>query len=454
MDGLPLYCLKGCRDVLFTKKPILLFFAFALVITACSAPSSSDGGGDQANKSVQKAPVEAEEILKAEPGKYGGDRYDKQKVEEALKQFPDDLSADEAYDRLHGLLASDYRSLYKKLDNFDTSLRVTEARPDGPQTDEGETPDKQLNVAILLDASGSMAGQVSGGVKMDLAKEAIQDFASNLPEGANVSLRVYGHKGSNSQEDKKVSCKSNEVVYPLDTYQERGFEQALDQFKPTGWTPLAAAIESAQKDLQAGSDKNAQNIVYVVSDGIETCGGDPVAVAKKLNQSDIQAVVNIIGFDVDDDGQKALKKVADAGGGSYDTVQSKEDLERKLKQEYDRLRLEWHRWDGSNRLSVLSQRNDKLKQLWDLKSDFYDLVKKEKKHFIEARKFLDNHNKLKNDEVEDQIRERFEKREDTLQDYIEKKDDEIDETLEQNKNELQKKIKEEADKNEEKYDNS
>ena len=86
-----------------------------------------------------------------------------------------------------------------------------------------------------------------------------------------------------------------------------------------------------------------ENIVYVVSDGIETCGGDPVKAAKDLHESDIQAVVNIIGFDVDNEGQRALKKVAEAGGGKYATVNTGEDLREHLEEEYRSLREAWER---------------------------------------------------------------------------------------------------------------
>ena len=74
-------------------------------------------------------------------------------------------------------------------------------------------------------------------MKMNLAKAAVERFASSLPENAKVSLWVYGHKGSNSKKDKQVSCKSTEEVYPLGTYQEEKFSQSLDQFQATGWTP-------------------------------------------------------------------------------------------------------------------------------------------------------------------------------------------------------------------------
>ena len=101
-----------------------------------------------------------------------------------------------------------------------------------------EEVEKKVNVQILLDASGSMIGRVDGEIKMDLAKKAVQEFASSLPSHAEVSLRVYGHKGSNSKKDKKVSCASNEMVYPFKSYDQEDFQQALNKFKPTQVGPL------------------------------------------------------------------------------------------------------------------------------------------------------------------------------------------------------------------------
>src|SRR5690606_24237196 len=289
---------------------------------------------------VKQAATDVEGMLREGPGKYAGDKYDEEKVKAELDKLPDNMTADEAYNHLVALLAEDYKPILKKLDALDPSIKTNIKSPGGVNAPEGELP-KQVNVEILLDASGSMAGRVNGGVKMDLAKDAIRNFVSKLPEGVQVALRVYGHKGSNQQKDKELSCKSTEVVYPLGAYDKATFQKSLNKFRPTGWTPLAAAIEQAKNDLSENTGENVENIIYVVSDGIETCGGDPVKAAKELHESEIQAIVNIIGFDVDNEGQRALKKVAEAGGGKYTTVSSGEDLQRYLEKEYARLRVEW-----------------------------------------------------------------------------------------------------------------
>ncbi|PRX38476.1 Mg-chelatase subunit ChlD [Planifilum fimeticola] len=304
------------------KKTLSWILTLCLVFSSgCSLYSEKnavqpDVGEDKGE--VKQAATDVEGMLREGPGKYAGDKYDEEKVKAELEKLPDNMTADEAYNHLVSLLAEDYMSIVKELDELDPTIKTNVKTPGGVNNLEGDTP-KQVNVEILLDASGSMAGRVSGGVKMDLAKEAIRNFVSKLPESAQVALRVYGHKGSNQQKDKELSCKSTEVVYPLGAYDESSFQKSLNKFRPTGWTPLAAAIEQAKSDLSGKTGENVENIVYVVSDGIETCGGDPVKAAKELHESEIQAIVNIIGFDVDNAGQRALKKVAEAGGGKYTT---------------------------------------------------------------------------------------------------------------------------------------
>ncbi|TGU53257.1 hypothetical protein EN829_070265, partial [Mesorhizobium sp. M00.F.Ca.ET.186.01.1.1] len=104
--------------------------------------------------------------------------------------------------------------------------------------------------------------------------------------------------------DKQLSCSSSDLVYPLQSYEPKRLDQALALFEPTGWTSIAHSLTLAQQDLAAFSADKNTNVIYLVSDGIETCGGDPVAVAKELSQSQSMPLVNVIGFDVNAEGQK------------------------------------------------------------------------------------------------------------------------------------------------------
>ena len=256
------------------RQIAILCLTIGLILSGCSIGADKD--------KVPQAATDVEGMLQEGPGEFAGTKYDVKKVEEAIDNFPDEMENDEAYDRIIQLLAEDYKPLIKKVDSFDPTIEVETTSKPGDVEAPATAQVKKMNVAILLDASGSMGGQVPGGIKMDLAKKAIKKFSSSLPEGVNVSLIVYGHKGTGSSKDKELSCGSIETVYPLGSYDEGRFQQALDHFKPKGWTPLGAAIETAKRDLQQETGENVQNIIYVVSDGVETCGGDPVKAAKEL----------------------------------------------------------------------------------------------------------------------------------------------------------------------------
>ncbi|MBP1915191.1 hypothetical protein J2Z23_002148 [Lederbergia galactosidilyticus] len=376
-----------------------LFIAL-LILGGCSNDENKKEAAhkekEQQTEEVEKTqPVEAdeefrkyftddpEEMVQLEPGPYSGDKYDLEAIKKEIDQFPSGETPDDYYYRLVALVAEDYRFFYEAMQDVDTDYEDPSAQPDGELGTMPEAASKQINVQVLFDASGSMRAEIGGKTRMALAKEAVNDFVKDLPEEVNVSLRVYGHKGTGSDADKELSCSSSEVVYPLGAFEQKKFSKALDQFAPAGWTPLAASIEAAMDDLKDETGENVENIIYVVSDGVETCDGDPVKAAEKLNQSDIQAIVNIIGFDVDDAGQKALKKVAKAGKGEYATVRSQQDFQRFFEQERQALRAEWQKWSNKNTSHYSKLQNERVNELFDIENKARDLTKLEEEHLEE-----------------------------------------------------------------------
>lgn len=181
-------------------------------------------------------------------------------------------------------------------------------------------------ILLMLDASGSMAARSGGERMLTIAQDALVDFSRRLPEQARVGFRVYGHAGDNSASGKAESCVGTELLYPFAAFDEAGFEQAVRSFEPVGWTPIAASLEAAAIDFAGAGSDGSRNIIYMVSDGIETCGGDPVAAARRLQAPDVRVVVNVIGFGVDDDDARQLRAIADAGGGEYLSASGRNDL--------------------------------------------------------------------------------------------------------------------------------
>ncbi|WP_077329668.1 VWA domain-containing protein [Virgibacillus siamensis] len=353
--------------------------------TAAQTDESSEESGKEntvnETKELQFTNVEERMQLKLDDAKYSGDSYDEEKVLQILEKLPEDLTAEEYYYQMLSLIGEDYRSYYKFFNNVDTSFQGASAKPGEAKAPDSVKQKKQVNVSILFDSSGSMGATINGETKMQLAKKAVETFAGGLPESANVSLTVYGHKGTGADSDKKLSCSSIKQIYRLGKYKEKSFEKALDSFSPAGWTPLAGALELAKKNLEEQSGKNAENIIYVVSDGVETCGGNPVKAAKKLNRSDMKAIVNIIGFDVDDKGQHQLKQVAEAGEGKYSTVRTEQELNKFFEKETTELINEWYDWESKNVNKYYDSESERVNELYDMEDNMVNLAYDEETRF-------------------------------------------------------------------------
>lgn len=430
-----------------------------LVTTACSPAAESSPVEEKKEKpTVEKQKVEekiltpatdARGMMEEGPGKWAGKEDSDWQKE--LDRLPSGLSEEEAYARLLMLFAEDYRQALKKLEQFNPYLEpLLSSKP--------ETALKQkLHIEILLDASGSMDGRVGGGQKMQLAKNTIRNFASTLPDNVSIALRVYGHLGSSDEKDKELSCHSTELIYPLSEYRPEQFKESLDRVKSTGFTPLAVGIRESEKDLPP-AEKGVQNIVYVVSDGEETCGGDPVAEAGKLHLGKSKALVHVIGFDIDDQGQESLKRIAKAGGGTYTTVDSGPALAKYWKNERSRLLYDWLGWRADNELEVIILAKEKKEELnkllssgvvlvadQDHKSLFYSIMAREKQRLIDAANYLAKKKKIKDLGV---LQQKISSRYVTIDEYLQKRYRDFYELIERNQEQYAKNIQTEYEQKE------
>ncbi|UFT99715.1 VWA domain-containing protein [Radiobacillus kanasensis] len=232
----------------------------------------------------------------------------------------------------------------------------------------GREVKENINVAIILDASGSMKAEQNGKSQMEIAKDAIKEFVSNLPEKTNVSLTIYGYKGSGSDADKELSCKSIKEIYPLKKYNNGEFDKALASVDPKGWTPIASALKQAGKTLEdLKSDANT-NVIYLVSDGEETCDGDPAQVAEDLVSTDIKPIINVIGFAVGSEQRKQLEKVAEAAEGRYIQANNQQELVSEFKKSNQTL-VQWINWRNQHTVDAINQKNQDNVDLINLKND-------------------------------------------------------------------------------------
>lgn len=358
---------------------------------ATATPSSTSTSAESPTPPLPKAPTSLDEILSSEEpeGLFAGSNYDESMVKAELDKLSKGMADGDIYARLLQLIGENYqqeKSTFDRLEQVNYRQALLSLDPADPAS--APTTARKMNIEVVLDASGSMAEKVNGGVKMELAKKSIQDFLASSSKQSNVGLRVFGHKGSGADKDKALSCAQTELVYPLGSYDAARFQNSLQKFGPKGWTGIATALEAARDDLKNVHREGAETIIYLVTDGIETCGGNPVEVAKSIHQSDLKAVVNLIGFDVNDEAQRQLKAVAEAGGGTYATVKDKQALEQVFKKYLEELYKENSNWMQETIDDVWNQYQTEEQELIDTRQKMLDKVSAEYERLQAAVSYL------------------------------------------------------------------
>ena len=200
------------------------------------------------------------------------------------------------------------------------------------QTQETQAGGGTVNVELVLDSSGSMTAEVSPGVtRIQAAKDVLNDVIEAIPEreGINVGFRVFGHEGSNQEADRAESCQSTDLVVPIEGVDKESLRAAVEGYQPVGWTPITLALQSAAEDFEPEAE-GVTNAIVLVTDGLETCGGDPCAAAQALAEGDVSVTTYVIGFGLTAEEQATLQCIADAGNGLNLGAGSAEELSEAL----------------------------------------------------------------------------------------------------------------------------
>lgn len=187
----------------------------------------------------------------------------------------------------------------------------------------GFSPDpSRSDLLFILDGSGSMWGQVDGVTKIETAKTALKRMATDLYPTLNLGLMAYGH-------NREGDCSDIEVMLPVGSYDERAMDLAVNDVTPRGKTPIATALSRAADAIPPG-DRQAN--VLLLSDGLETCNGDPCVAAASLAARGIDTKIHVVGFDLTSEEQEALACIAREGGGLYFTADNANELQEALSQ--------------------------------------------------------------------------------------------------------------------------
>ncbi len=181
-------------------------------------------------------------------------------------------------------------------------------------------------VEIVVDASRSMWGRMGGEPKMSVAKNILEDVSYWFPEDLDLALRAYGSTSPSDNND----CADSTLLVPFGEQNRYAIRQAIQNLRPLGQTPIAYALRQSAGDFGSLQDDRA---LVLVTDGIESCGGDPAQAARQLREQGI--TVHLIGFglgNAKDEDTASLQAVAYASGGRYVTAGSAEELKDALEQ--------------------------------------------------------------------------------------------------------------------------
>ena len=180
------------------------------------------------------------------------------------------------------------------------------------------------NLEIILDASGSMKTPLGKKTRWTTAHDVLQQVLATLPADFNVGLRIYGHRESSLS---PKTCTDSQLVVPIQKLDQRAVLGAAEAVKPRGETPLVYSVLQSPDDLKAVGG----GTVIVITDGEESCHGDPVKAAAQLKASGLDITLNIVGFTLTGKTvQQQLGTFAQATGGHFYAADSGPALARAL----------------------------------------------------------------------------------------------------------------------------
>ena len=174
---------------------------------------------------------------------------------------------------------------------------------------------------IVLDASGSMWGQIEGRPKLEIAREALGSVLSGMDPAAEVGLMAYGHR-------EKGSCEDIELIVPPGPGTAAAITDAANQMKFLGKTPLTDAVRRAAAELKSTEEKAT---VILITDGIETCEADPCALGAELEASGVDFTAHVVGFGLTAEEGATVACLAENTGGKYIEAEDAGSLVEALK---------------------------------------------------------------------------------------------------------------------------
>lgn len=160
-----------------------------------------------------------------------------------------------------------------------------------------QAQEERTRILFLLDASGSMTNTWGDGSesRWSSAKKVLTEIVDSLAGNPDVelALRVYGHLYQPTQRN----CNDTRLEVGFSRNSPGYIKTKLQQVKPKGITPISNSLLKAADDFPKIAGRH---IIILMTDGLESCDGDPCAIAKMLETKGIVLKHFVIGFGIQD----------------------------------------------------------------------------------------------------------------------------------------------------------
>jgi len=165
-------------------------------------------------------------------------------------------------------------------------------------------------VLFIFDASMSMSGVWESKPKIDVARSILIPFVDSLSKIPNIeiALRVYGNRSPFPPQD----CNDTHLEVPFGAEDNvTSIIKTILELTPNGTTPIEHSLSLAADDFP--EDTTCRNIIFLITDGVEACDGDPCAISRELQRKGVILKPFIIGVGNDVD----FKRVFNCAGNVY-----------------------------------------------------------------------------------------------------------------------------------------
>ncbi|MDT8880520.1 vWA domain-containing protein [Halomonas saccharevitans] len=186
------------------------------------------------------------------------------------------------------------------------------------------TPAMAERVGVMvLDASGSMWNRVEGdATRIEVARDVIDEYLQGRDPKVPLSVLAYGH-------NRRGDCGDIEVIATMERQDAATLASRIRALNPQGMTPIADSLRLAAKQIPRTAE--AADII-LVTDGLETCDGDPCAAAARLAEQGLAVRAHVVGFGLTDSEIQQLSCVTEQTGGQLFQTHSGAELARALDQ--------------------------------------------------------------------------------------------------------------------------